>query len=189
MSAFVTDGISVLASKVVVLVDVVVVASTDDRFVDATDSLLPLVAAAAAMGVGLLPAGLPSTASSATATAFSSGTLAAESTPLPSCCVALASIIGTAISSAFVAGRFSDMVAPPWFDAPTGDSVMIIYPCSSVSLRACEKYLAVCGIPRWEGDIISMPMLSRINGWRGDVWAERRRQRSRRSGGSWMIDS
>ena len=163
MSAFVTDGISVLASKVVVLVDVVVVASTDDRFVGATDSLVPLVAAAAAVGVGVLPAGLPSTASSATA--LSSGTLAAESTPLPSCCVALASIIGTAISSAFVAGRFSDMVAPPWFDAPTGDSVIILYPRSSVSLRACEKYLAVYGIPRWEGDIISMTMLSRINGW------------------------
>lgn len=171
MSAFVTDGISVLASKVVVLVDVVVVASTDDRFVDATDSLLPLVAAAAAMGVGVLPAGLPSTASSATD--FSSGTLAAESTPLPSCCVASTSIIGTAISSAFVAGRFSDMVASPWFDAPTGDSAMIIYPCSfRVSLRACEKYLAVYGIPRWEGDIISMPMLSRINGWRGDIFGQ-----------------
>ena len=170
MSAFVTDGISVLASKVVVLVDVVVVASTDDRFVDATDSLLPLVAAAAAVGVGVLPAGLPSTASSATD--FSSGTLAAESTPLPSCCVASTSIIGTAISSAFVAGRFSDMVAPPWFDAPTGDSVIILYPRSSVSLRACEKYFAVYGIPRWEGDIISMPMLSRINGWRGDIFGQ-----------------
>ena len=171
MSAFVTDGISVLASKVVLLVDVVVMASTDDRFFGATDSLLPLVAAASERGGGsVLLATLPATAPSATA--FSSGTLAAESTPLPSCCVALASIIGTAISSAFVAGRFSDMVAPPWFDAPTGDSVIILYPRSSVSLRACEKYLAVYGIPRWEGDIISMTMLSRINGWRGDIFGQ-----------------
>ena len=135
VSAFVTDGISVLASKVVLLVDVVVMASTDDRFFGATDSLLPLVAAASERGGGsVLLATLPATAPSATA--FSSGTLAAESMPLPSCCVALASIIGTAISSAFVAGRFSDMVAPPWFDAPTGDSAMIIYPCSS-RVTAC----------------------------------------------------